>query len=203
MIASGAVALVFLGLGFATAVVLRRLAGGRHKDHGLALSASEHAEISKNWMPYIHAEVRAACDKKGWGHQVRRKWAVRDKPVAQSMVDDYEWKLVLGADAGLPEQEPSDFDEGVYYVLSFDCLGGELVLQHDTARCGSVGPHFALTSFTHIRPGAAGDYDYLTRLSKMGAGPEGPYIVPPRDGWLRDVLIDLTSRFGPNNFSYT
>ena len=51
-------------------------------------------ETSNKWMAYIDTEVRAACEKKGWGSQMRRKWSVRDKPVSESSVDDYEWKLI-------------------------------------------------------------------------------------------------------------
>ena len=51
-------------------------------------------EFDKKWLAYIDGEVRAACDEKGWAHQMRRKWAVRGKPVSDSPVDDYEWKLI-------------------------------------------------------------------------------------------------------------
>ena len=63
-------------------------------------------EASNKWMASIDAEVRAACEIKGWGSQIRRKWSVRDKPVSEASVDDYEWKLIPGADARLPEQIP-------------------------------------------------------------------------------------------------
>ena len=49
---------------------------------------------SQAWMEYIAREVRAACEHLGWGHQLRRKWEVRERPVRQSDVDDLEWKLL-------------------------------------------------------------------------------------------------------------
>jgi hypothetical protein len=35
-----------------------------------------------DWMAYIDTEVRAHCEAKGWRHQIRRKWSIRDKPVS-------------------------------------------------------------------------------------------------------------------------
>ena len=49
---------------------------------------------TQDWMAYIDSEVVAVCLKNGWGHQIRRKWSVREKPVSSSTVDDYEWKLI-------------------------------------------------------------------------------------------------------------
>ncbi len=203
MIEGVVASLVLVGFGFVIALVTRRPGhGGQPQDRSSTLSAAELAELDRNWMAYITAEVHSACEKKGWRDQIRRKWSVRDKPVSQSMVGDYEWKLVLDISEDIPQPQPNGFDEGIYYVLSFDIHRGRFVFQHDTARCGSSGPHWALASFTHIELGA-GDYAYCERLLQVGAGPEGPYIVLPEDGWLQDVLIDLTSRFNPNQFSYT
>src|SRR5262249_51765165 len=72
-----------------------------------------------SWMEYISTEVSATCRQKGWGVQIRRKWSVREKPVASSGIDDYEWKLIpdgrVYSDLGI-----AGFEEGVYYVLGFD-----------------------------------------------------------------------------------
>jgi len=75
---------------------------------------------TKNWMAYIDTEVAAVCRSRGWGHQIRRKWSVREKPVSDSPIDDYEWKLIPGREADTPEAAPSEFDEGTYFVLWHD-----------------------------------------------------------------------------------
>jgi len=162
-------------------------------------------ETSDKWMAYIDTEVRAACEKKGWGSQIRRKWSVRDKPVFESSVEDYEWKLIPGADARLPDQEPfHGIDEGTYYVLRLDRRAKKLVLQHDTEHCGDFGPHFFQESFTEIKLGGLGDADYMRLLEQVGdSESKGRIPVPPQNRRLRDYLVNLTSRFRPNHFSIT
>jgi hypothetical protein len=87
--------------------------------------------------------------------------------VSESSVEDYEWKLVPGAVARLPEQEPLDaIDEGIYYVLRLDRRAKKLVLQHDTEHCGDSGPHFFQESFTEIQLGGLGDLDYMRLCNK-------------------------------------
>ncbi len=160
-------------------------------------------ETSNKWMAYIDTEVRAACEKKGWGSQIRRKWSVREKPVSESSVDDYEWKLIPGADARLPEQEPPGLAEGIYYVLSLDRRGSKLILQHDTVR-NEFGPHWWLQSFTEIQVAGLGDHEYMRLMLQVEETEhEGRLPVPPQNGRLRDFLVDLTSRFKPNYFSIT
>ncbi|HEY6927361.1 MAG TPA: hypothetical protein VI653_28055 [Steroidobacteraceae bacterium] len=162
-------------------------------------------ESSNKWMAYIDTEVRAACEKKGWGSQVRRKWSVRDKPVSESPVDDYEWKLIPDARVRLSPQEPSQFDEGVYYVLSVDLRAKKFVLQHDTAHCGDFGPHWYQQSFTEIQFAGLGDVDYMKLfLQQVGdSESQGRAPAPTQSGQLRDLLVNLTSRFQPNRFSIT
>jgi len=172
-------------------------------------------ETSNKWMAYIDAEVRAACEKQGWGSQIRRKWSVRDKPVSESSVDDYEWKLIPSGRVRLPEQEPRDFDEGVYYVLSLDRRAKKFVLQHDTIHGGDFGPHFFQESFTEIRLEglSLGDADYMRLLEQVGDSESKERApVPPQKpgeyawlqhGQLRDYLVSLTSRFNPNHFALT
>ena len=168
-------------------------------------------ETSSKWMAYIDTEVRAACEKKGWGSQIRRKWSVRDTPVSESSVDDYEWKLIPDADGRLPEQEPGALDEGIYYVLSLDRRAKKFLLQHDTVHCGDFGPHFFQKSFTEIWLAGLGfgHADYMRSLGQVGESESKERVpVPPqngqlRDGQLRDYLVNLTSRFKPNHFSIT
>ena len=162
-------------------------------------------ETSDKWMAYIDTEVRAACEEKGWGSQIRRKWSVRDKPVSESSVDDYEWKLIPGAHARLPEQEPRAIDEGTYYVLNLDRRGSKLILQHDTARDEPfLGPHWWLQSFTEIQVAGIGDREYQKLMLQVEETQhEGRLPVPSQAGRLRDFLVDLTSRFKPNFFSIT
>ena len=144
----------------------------------------------RDWMAYIDREVRAACEAKGWGQQIRRKWSAREKPVSESLIDDYEWKLVPDAAGTLPEAPAGDFD-GVYYVLCFDKPNGRFVFQHDTSHCGMMGPHWEVATYTEIRPThAIGDE-------------HGATLGYPPAGWLRDHLRGLITRFRPNSFSVT
>ena len=100
-------------------------------------------EIDRDWMIYLETEVQEACQRQGLGYQIRRKWTVRDKPVSQSPLEDYEWKLIPGPVLKRPDKAPTDFDEGSYYVLSLDRSAGRFVLHHDTSHCGTVGPHWS------------------------------------------------------------
>ena len=162
-------------------------------------------ETSNKWMAYIDAEVRAACEKKGWGYQVRRTWSVRDKPVSECSVEDYEWKLIPNAVGRLLERDELDFD---YYVLRLDRRAQKLVLQHDNLYgSDAFGPHFFLKTLTEIQLGGLGhgDPDYTTPLIRFEGDSESKESVPvpSQNGRLRNYLIDLTSRFKPNHFSIT
>ncbi len=137
-------------------------------------------------MAYIDGEVRAVCEAVGWGHQVRRRWSVRETPVCQSPIDDYEWKLIPGAHGKLPDAPVGDF-EGRYYVLRFDKRRGRFVFQHDTLHCGMLGPQWEQLTYTEIQPGVVRDEP---------TAPSGH----PHVGWLRRHLLDLTTRFGLNSF---
>jgi hypothetical protein len=157
-------------------------------------------EGDKTWMAYIDGEVRAACNEKGWGYQIRRKWSVREKPVSESSLDDYEWKLIPGARSKLPDPPPTDLDEGTYYVLRVDRGGGKFVLQHDNYLGGCHGPHWHMRSYTEIHI-VGSDREHLH--SELSEELQQILMNPPADGWLREFLIELTSRFGPNHFSIT
>lgn len=155
-------------------------------------------EIDERWMAYIDREVRGACDEKGWACQIRRKWSVREKPVSESSVEDYEWKLIPSGE--LPKHPADAIDEGTYYVLRFDRRSGKFILQHDTARCGDWGPNMDLCTYTEIHL----DGMYARRQRHLqGAKHERPLAEPGPDGWLADHLVDLTRRFQPNHFSIT
>ena len=151
----------------------------------------EVAEGSAAWMNYITSEVRATCAETGLSHQVRRKWSVRHKPVRESLVDDYEWKLILRTYGSREEARTDEFEEGTYYVLGFDPQNGRFLLQHDTNHCGATGPWRERASYTEILLGADGQ-DHDERL-----------MVTPPNGWLREHLTQLLSQFGPNQFSLT
>jgi len=142
----------------------------------------------QEWMTYIDGEVRAVCEAKGWGRQIRRKSSVRAHPVSGSGVEDYEWKLI--PDELDPPDGRLDDLSGVYYVLSFDKPNMRFVMQHDTSHCGMLGPHWEVETYTAI--------------SRQVLSPDATHddAYPP-SGWLRDHLFELTARFRPNVFSGT
>lgn len=145
-------------------------------------------ERDREWFAYIDAEVRAVCEAKGWGSQIRRKWSAREKPVSKSRIGDYEWKLHPGAHGRLADAPEDDF-EGVYYVVCFDDRDDTLVLQHDTHHAGAWGPHWEVSHFTKIA---------CSPMSGRGSAPGHP-----PGGWLASHLFRLASRLGPNHFSIT
>jgi hypothetical protein len=138
-------------------------------------------------MSYVDDEVRAVCEARGWGHQIRRKWSVREKPVSASPIEDYEWKLLPHERGRLPDTSDADPD-GSYYVLSV-CRGTAVafVLQHDTTNAGLIGPHWERETSTTITP-----------LQGEGFG-----LRFGQPGWLRDHLLELVAKFGPNEFCRT
>ena len=156
-------------------------------------------ELSQQWMAYIDAEVRAACRKRGLGVQVRRKWTVREKPVSDSPVEDYEWKL--GASSNLPQQDPRKFDEGRYYVLWLDRARGKFIFQHDSC-FGDEGSEMPFATFTEIRLLAFNNTDYLRVRRETSDGEQAARVAtPPPPDWLCEALVRLTERFQPNWFS--
>ena len=76
-------------------------------------------------MSMIADEVKRFADRKEWKWQVRRAWAVREKPVNDSDIFAYEWKLiphqVLGQERTVAGSVSLDKGgepfEGWYYVL--------------------------------------------------------------------------------------
>lgn len=162
-------------------------------------------EASKAWMHYIDSEVRAACEHRGWASQVRRKWTSRERPVAESPLEDYEWKLIPESVGRLPDLEPSPMiDSGRYYVLWCACARARLVLQHDTEHLEPfLGPAWFISSFTEIHVGGLGGLQYALDVERQAALYAGGRLppVPGRRGILRDILLELTGRFGPNWFA--
>ena len=155
-------------------------------------------------MAYIDQEVRATCLEKQWGFQTRRKWSVREEPVPESAVDDYEWKLIPDARGELREEPARPFTEGTYYVLSVDRLGGRFVLQHDTSHCGIHGPHWSRCTYTEIHFAGALGSVYLDEIQRRIQRTTFERLEkPPPEGWLREHLVDLTNQFQPNTFSIT
>jgi hypothetical protein len=152
------------------------------------LTPGSFVERKRKWMVYIDAEVAGVCRKRGWGQQIRRKWAVREKPVANSPIDDFEWKLLPEGSVEATDAAPSDFDEGCYFVLGYDSANCKFVLQHDTDHCGVLGDHWHTCTYTEL------NFSLLA--------PGEPDQLPPK-GWLERLLTDLTTRFGPNHFSLT
>lgn len=140
-------------------------------------------------MTYIEQEVRALCNARGWGHQLRRKWSVRAKPVAESPLQDYEWKLLPGETGRLPDTTRDDF-EGTYYVLRCNPEGPVFTLQHDTFQAGNPSPIWERSHYT--------DISYMT-----GRDAHRNKQPAPPTGWLYSHLADLTQAYKPNIFSYT
>ena len=76
-------------------------------------------------MSMIASEVRRFADRKGWKWQVRRAWVAREKPLKESDIFDYEWKLiphqVFGQErmvgGSIILEERGERFAGWYYVL--------------------------------------------------------------------------------------
>lgn len=169
--------------------------------------ADASSKGTQNWMAYIDAEVAAICLKNGWGHQIRRKWSVREKPVSSSTVDDYEWKLIPRGKPKTREAAPSTFDEGIYFVLGFDSNNRKFVFQHDTNHCGMWGAHWFTNTYTEI---TVPPDVWLLKEMMLEETDWPPKVEPadssdklPPEGWLQRFLLDLTGRFQPNHFSVT
>ena len=145
-------------------------------------------------MEYITKEVKSACDVKGWGYQIRRKWSVRHKPVSVSPIDDYEWKLIPNARGRLPDASPRDY-EGLYYVLGLDKANEKFILQHSTSHAGMMGPHWEIITYTEISP--------KEKMMYRNPAKRIEFLDALSIGWLRDHILRLTAKFGPNFFSVT
>jgi len=153
----------------------------RHRDvRRVAGDPQISGRTSDQWMAYIQSEVAGVCVRAGWAHQVRRNWAVRERPVRQSRVEDLEWKLLPD---GAESADPQGW-EGRYFVLRFDRTGGKFVLLHDNYQGGD-------------------DLSWDFTTSTEFPAPAGPGPGLPAPGWLEARLSLLTQRFDPNQYSYT
>ena len=106
-------------------------------------------------MNLISSEIKKVCQKTGMSWQLRRGWNVREKPVDQSTLSDYQWKII--PINGLPqyqqEKEPltsgeryeSDFSEGMYYLVFVK--NGELYFQHSGNYGGLLGHHWGCAHY--------------------------------------------------------
>jgi|SRR5690242_17140024 len=160
-------------------------------------------EEDQIWMSYIDAEVRATCETKSWRHQVRRKWSAREKPVAESLLDDYEWKLIPGTFYELAKSVAEAFEEGNYYVLSFDRPTSRFILEHDTSHADAQDEP-EIETYTAVRWSGFMplSLDMMSRIARGEEPTPEPLPYPPV-GWLREHLLGLVTRFGPNSFSIT
>ena len=106
-------------------------------------------------MNLISSEIKKVCQKTGMSWQLRRGWNVREKPVEQSTLSDYQWKII--PTNGLPQyqqkKEPlisgeryeSDFSEGMYYLVFVK--NGELYFQHSGYYGGVLGHHWGCAHY--------------------------------------------------------
>ncbi len=124
--------------------------------------AGAGSDEDRDWMAYIDGEVRAVCEARGLGHQIRRKWSVREKLVAYSPFHDYEWKLIPIARGRLLYAVDSEW-EGEYYVLRFDKRKKRFVFQHDTSYQTAALREMRETGGMPIRFSL-----YLSRQKKLG-----------------------------------
>jgi hypothetical protein len=153
--------------------------------------------------------ARFIANKQGWRYQIRRSWDVREIPVSESTIFDYEWKIYpsrehleeWGEDPQwldiifnsfflqqeLPEEDhiesPRDrlADEGVYYILRLSEEG--FIFEHSNKDAGDY--HF-LGHYTHT----------LFPLSST----DSTRNIPVH---LYDSLTHLCSKFRCNHFSVT
>lgn len=146
-------------------------------------------------MNYITSEVKRCSDELDMKWFIRRKWSVREKPVYESNISDYEWKLIPKSEDNWsswmkinrsPDFSPTNIDsgdfEGAYYVISTDSK---------------------TITFEH-----SGDYTGRVRTE---ADPyEGVHCVilhawsfPVSHGKLAEWLKSLVSKYPPNWFSLT
>jgi hypothetical protein len=148
-------------------------------------------------MHYIDREVRATCAAKGWSCQIRRKWSEREKPCAESVLDDYEWKLIPCTAERPPDATSAEAIQDTYFLLSYDEKHARFLLQHDTYHCGMMGPHWRRNTFTEIHT------ESVATEPPLGLRALNHERSPLPDGWLKDHLMELTERFQPNVFSAT
>jgi hypothetical protein len=138
----------------------------------------------EKWMAYVNDELDAFCRATGFKQQVRRSWTVREKPVKESSLDDYEWKVFR-------KPQPDHEFEGEYYLVGVRRAEGRFWVRHSTVHAGVMGAHWDRETVTELNP----DGMHVVPKRKPGQ--------PPRVGWLREHLEFLTGKFEPNHYAIT
>lgn len=99
-------------------------------------------------MNLISSEIKKVCQKTGMSWQLRRGWNVREKPVEQSTLSDYQWKIIPpGGDEYQTSENPlmpgehydKEISFGAYYLIF--TRNGELFFEHSGSYVGILGPH--------------------------------------------------------------
>lgn len=99
-------------------------------------------------MNLISSEIKKVCQKTGMSWQLRRGWNVREKPVEQSTLSEYQWKIIPpGGDKYQTSENPlvpgehydKEISFGAYYLIF--TRNGELFFEHSGSYVGILGPH--------------------------------------------------------------
>ena len=152
----------------------------------MADTNADSAQPSREeWMAYIHKEMAAVCAQRGWRQQLRRAWECREKPVATSGIEDYEWKIVVAGRTDLDDAGDHDLDR--FYVLRLDPVNRTFRLLHDND-----------TSWGTDLPRLFFDRRHCTTSTELPITFKAG--LPPA-GTLATAILELTERFNPNFFS--
>ena len=165
-------------------------------------SAEEDLIPWEPWLAYIDDEVKEACEARGWRHQIHRQTGASATTGPQSPLDEFRWRLIPGADDQQPEALAEAPGDSVYYALRFDRKQAKFILQHDTHHKGMPSSSWRISTYSDIHlVGAFGktphDGEDAWLLDKEEDAGEP---IPP-SGWLRDCLLELTSRFQANEIA--
>ena len=99
-------------------------------------------------MNLITSEIKRVCQKTGMSWQLRRGWNVREKPVEQSTLSDYQWKIIpKNGDQYQSDENPlipgEHYDKeikfGSYYLVF--ARNGELFFEHSGSFVGILLHH--------------------------------------------------------------
>ena len=163
------------------------------------------------WMDFVTASVRNFTESVGWTYQIRRSWLAREKPVSESDISDYEWKIIPSLDdiearggnrevwsfQKIPSSDEvvtsEPFGDGLYYTLRPSLTMMSFFLEHSNDRTspdpGDVGQW--LTTGTIIPFGmiSRGSGDLVNDIWSKGT--------------LEQYLAYLCQRFDWNHYSLT
>ena len=124
--------------------------------------------------------------KQGWRYQIRRSWKVREVPVSESTIFDYEWKIypshysVKGPSDTDEVAAPVAFESGAFYIFRLSEEG--FILEHSNIEM-AANPYWAANTATIIPFHGYGER-------------EDPHS-------LVGYLEYLCSNFGPNMYAMT